>query len=133
MKNQETITIEQKLSVEELEKATKQLVDTLKELKVVEAEQKDYNKILADRKKSLNAIIDIRGEEALTAIRKTEISVTKRINTQTNEFEYVDVETEEIVKREPFLLPPAPLFDGSIEDVKALFSNRETGIFEELA
>jgi hypothetical protein len=120
MKNQEnnieTITIEQKMSVEELEKATKQLVNIVHELKDIEEEQKEVNKGFNDRKKSLKEILNIRGEEALTAIRKTEINVTKRVNTQTNEFEYVDIETEEVVKREPFLLPPAPLFDTSNND-----------------
>ena len=125
MKNQEnnveTITIEQQLSVEELEKATKQLVNIVHELKDLEEEQKDINKGFNDRKKSLKEILNIRGEEALTAIRKTEINVTKRVNAKTNEFEYVDIETEIVVKREPFLLPPAPLFeqpkDDNIQDI----------------
>jgi hypothetical protein len=116
MKNQEnnieTITIEQKMSVEELEKATKRLVEIVHELRDLEEEQKDINKGFNDRKKSLKEIMNIKGEEALTAIRKVQVNVTRRVNSTTNEYEFVDVETQEIVKTEPFLLPPAPLFDS---------------------
>jgi hypothetical protein len=116
MKNQEqnteTITVEQKLSVEELEKVSQQLASLVHEYKAIEDEQKDVNKGYNDRKKTLKETMNIRADEVETAIRKTQVNVTKHQNTRNGTWEYVDEETGDVVKTEPLLLPPAPLFDN---------------------
>ena len=53
-----------------------------------------------------------------TAIRKVSLNTKVKNNTTDNVWEFVDEETGEIVKREPYLLPPAPLFDLVFEDVE---------------
>ena len=62
--------------------------------------------------------MEIMAVEVETAIRKTQVNVTRKANTNTNEWEFLDEETGEIVKREPYLLNPAPLFDGVAEVVE---------------
>lgn len=109
--NTETITIEQKLSVEELENASQKLADTVKQIESVKLEKADVAKSYGEQIKSLESISSIYADEVKTAIRKTQVNVTRRQNTNENVWEFVDEETGEIVKRKPYLLPAAPLFD----------------------
>ena len=111
--NIETITLEQKLSVEELEKSSQKLANQVHTLSDLKAEKADVNKSFNERIKSVESIMEITAQEVETAIRKTEVDVTKRANTKTNEWEFVDEETGEVVKREPYLLAPAPLFEDA--------------------
>ena len=113
--NIEVITIEQKLSVEELEKSSQKLANQVHTLSDLKAEKAESNKSFNERIKSIESIMEITAQEVETAIRKTEVNVTKRANTKTNEWEFLDEESGEIVKREPYLLNPAPLFDGAGE------------------
>ncbi len=109
--NIETITIEQRLSVEELEKSSQHLANLVHEMENIEREQADQNKVYSELKKEVKAKMKLRADEVETAIRKTQVNVTRRQNTNDNVWEFVDEETGEILKREPYLLPPAPLFD----------------------
>lgn len=113
--NIEIITIEQKLSVEELEKSSQKLANQVHTLSDLKAEKSESNKSFNERIKSIESIMEIMAEEVETAIRKTQVNVTRKANTNTNEWEFLDEETGEIVKREPYLLNPAPLFDGFTE------------------
>jgi len=116
--NIETITIEQKLSVEELEKSSQKLANQVRTLSDLKAEKADSNKAFNEQIKSIESIMEIMAVEVETAIRKTQVNVTRKANTNTKEWEFLDEETGEIVKREPYLLNPAPLFDGVAEVVE---------------
>jgi hypothetical protein len=82
----------------------------------LKAEKASVNKSFNERIKSIESIMEITAQEVETSIRKTQVEVTRRANTNTNEWEFVNEETGEVVKREPYLLNPAPLF----EDVEVL-------------
>ena len=115
--NIETITLEQKLSVEELEISSQKLANLVHNLTDLKAEKASVNKSFNERIKSIETIMEITAQEVETSIRKTQLDVTRRANTKTNEWELVDLETGEVVKREPYLLAPAPLFDEPKDDV----------------
>lgn len=113
--NIETITIEERLSVEELEKSSQKLASKVHTLTDLKAEKAESNKSFNEQIKAVESVMEILALEVESAIRKTQVNVTRRQNTNDNVWELVDEETGEVVKREPYLLPPAPLFD-SIEE-----------------
>ena len=101
--NQEYITIEEKLSVEELEKCSRRLAELVAEHDDVKAEKADVNKTFSDRLKSLEASMTIVAEQVKTAIRKTETLVTKKENRAEGVVEFI-AQDGTVLKKETLLI-----------------------------
>ncbi len=101
--NQEIITIEEKLSVEELEKASRRLANLVGDHDNVKAQKADAMKGYSDRLKSLENSMSIVANEVHTCIRKTETLVTKKENRAEGVVEYI-TEDGTVIKKEQLLL-----------------------------
>ncbi len=103
--NQEVITVEEKLSVEELEKCSRRLADLVGEHDDIKAEKSGVMKSFNDRLKQLESAMSIVAQEVHTAVRKTQTLVTKKENRAEGVIEFV-AENGTVVKREQLLLGP---------------------------
>ena len=101
--NQEFITIEEKLSVEELEKCSLRLAQLVADHDNVKAEKADVNKGFSERLKNLEASMTIVAEQVKTAIRKTEMLVTKKENRAEGVVEFI-AQDGTVLKKETLLI-----------------------------
>ena len=103
--NQQYITIEEKLSVEELEKCSRRLAELVADHDHVKAEKQEANKEFSDRLKNLEASMTIVAEQVKTAIRKTETLVTKKENRAEGVVEFI-AQDGTVLKKETLLIGP---------------------------
>lgn len=101
--NECIITLEEKLSVEELEQCSARLANLVEELDDLKAEESASAKSFNDQIESVQKSMTIVAEQVKTAIRKTEVLVTKKENRAEGVIEFVDANGT-VVQRQPLLL-----------------------------
>lgn len=101
--NECIITLEEKLSVEELEQCSARLANLVEELDDLKAEKSASAKSFNDQIESVQKSMTIVAEQVKTTIRKTEVLVTKKENRAEGVIEFVDANGT-VVQRQPLLI-----------------------------